>query len=147
MKTKTTSFYLGRINFSLRRDPPLTPRCKHLNQEGTMKHADVLRILKAGNQPDPLILLDDGEFFIERNANNSFETGNGFLQYRCKEASATPGGWECIGGYDHQQGTWNADINIVPNPETDCRRLGDYGTVYDAIAALWLSRHEAYRRH
>lgn len=98
-----------------------------------------------------LVLLDDGEFYVERNANFDRDTANGFLHRRCAVSLTAPGGYECIGSYERRPGgTWNASINASYDPETDSdsRELGDtFKTNVEAIAALWSARHEAYCGH
>lgn len=96
-----------------------------------------------------LILLDDEEFYIERNCNGDAATTNGFLHRRCPVSLTTPGGYECIGGYEHRaSGKWRASIN-APYDEAsdrDTRELGDFHTNLDAITVLWKARREAYCR-
>lgn len=97
-----------------------------------------------------LILLDDGQFYIERNCNGDAGTTNGFLQHRCKFGSTTPGGYECIGSYELKlSGEWEASINAPYNEQagSDSRELGRFKSRLDAIVVLWMSRHEAYSRH
>ncbi|WP_434716314.1 hypothetical protein [Paraburkholderia sp. A3RO-2L] len=97
-----------------------------------------------------LTLLDDGEFYIERNCNGDEATTNGFLMRRCSVSLTTPGGYECVGGYEHRaSGEWHASINAPYDEETDSdsRELGDFSRNLDAIAALWKVRHDAYRKN
>ena len=121
-----------------------------------MEHADVVELLKAAISPDKEILLDDGEFYIERNPNADLSQGNGFLKRRCKTTRQAPGGWDVIGGYSLDiAGKWRADINIEPpnrpdgqwEPEEECRVLGVFDNRLDAVAALWMERHDAHSRH
>ncbi|NLP65530.1 hypothetical protein [Paraburkholderia sacchari] len=98
-----------------------------------------------------LILIDDGVFYIERNVNGDAAVTNGFLLRRCKVGVTTPGGYECIGGYERApSGMWRASINVPYDAitDSDSYELGDtFGTNRDAIAALWKSRHEAHCQH
>lgn len=94
-----------------------------------------------------LMLLDDGEFYIERNCNGDEATTNGFLMRRRPVSLTTPGGSECVGGYERRaSGDWRASINAPYDEESDsdCRELGVFGRNLDAIAVLWKARHDAY---
>lgn len=96
------------------------------------------------------VLLDDGEYYVQHNSNYPADRGNGFLQRRCHYSLTTPGGWECIGGYDQKpNGSWTADIAAPYDEETDSdvRVLGEFENRLDAIHALWNHRHEAVTRH
>lgn len=97
------------------------------------------------------ILRDDGDYYIERNTNYPPGKGNGFLLRRCATSVATPGGYECVGGYDHQvsTGKWHADINAPLDEEndSDVTSVGAYNTPDEAIDALWRHRHGALCRH
>lgn len=112
-----------------------------------MEHADVIAILKANVAPADKILLDDGEYFIKHNVNYPLDSGNGFLMKRRPVCRAFPGGEDAIGGYDCKiDGLWYADVNAPwdETTESDCRMLGKFADRLDAIATLWLARHEAY---
>jgi hypothetical protein len=101
--------------------------------------------------PNELILLDDGQFYVERNPNGNPARTNGFLLRRCPRGPSTPGGYECVGGYEYcPSGAWRASINAPYDEATDndCRSLGsEFRTYLDAIAALWHARHEAHCSH
>lgn len=86
-----------------------------------------------------LILLDDGQFYIERNCNGDKETTNGYLLRRCETGQAAPEACECIGGYERQpSGAWCASVNAPYDEDTDsdCREIGFFRPNLDAIAAL-----------
>ncbi|MCF7697053.1 MULTISPECIES: hypothetical protein [Mycetohabitans] len=58
-----------------------------------------------------LMLLDDGKYYIERNCNGEAATTNGLLFRRCLISPTTPGGYECVGGYEQcTGGEWCAWI-------------------------------------
>lgn len=97
-----------------------------------------------------LLLLDDGEFYIERNSNGEATKANGFLHRRCPTSPSTPGGYECIGGYERgTTGEWRASINAAYDQasDSDCRELGRFATNLDAITVLWKARRDAYCQH
>lgn len=97
------------------------------------------------------VILDDGEFYIELNAN--FGPGNapGFLQRRCYVGVTTPGGYECVGSFGRCSvtGMWSASIDAPYDPRTDsdARLIGSYPRRLDAIVALWSARQLAHCRH
>lgn len=97
-----------------------------------------------------LVILDDGEFFIDLNCNYKASNAPGFLERRCAYSATAPGGFECVGGFDKApDGTWRAYVNAPYDPETDgdCRRVIEGASRMDAIAALWRERHNAYATH
>ncbi len=100
---------------------------------------------------DPLVVLDDGHYYIELNVNFQDEaSAPGFLQRRCYVGVTTPGGYECIGNFERQpSGKWRASIDMVYDPRTgsDSKTLGSFGQRMDAIVALWGARRSAYCRH
>lgn len=112
-----------------------------------MEHADVVSLLKSRGEPEDKILLDDGEYFIKHNVNCSLTSGNGFLIRRCEIGRRFPGGEEAVGGYDLKlDGKWLVDI-CKPwddETETDSILLGKFDDRHDAIATLWLARHQAF---
>lgn len=113
-----------------------------------MDHSEVVALLKSDLRPDENVLLDDGEFYVEHNAGYPLERGNGFLLRRCKVTLTTPGGYECVGGYNQKpDGQWCADVHVLFDEasDSDCCRVGVYGDRLDAIAALWLARHTAHK--
>jgi hypothetical protein len=95
-------------------------------------------------------ILDDGEYYVELNVNYPPEDAPGFLQRRCYVGVTTPGGYECVGSFERNAaGNWQASIDAAYDPKTDSdrRRLGEYPTRLDAIAALWSARRDAFCRH
>lgn len=96
------------------------------------------------------IVLDDGEFYVELNCNYSAAVAPGFLQRRCPAGVTTPGGFECVGGFDRDSnGLWCASIDAAYDAtnDSDSKELGSYPERLDAIATLWARRHDAYCRH
>jgi len=97
-----------------------------------------------------LVLLDDGEYFVQHNINYPPTAGNGFLMRRCELSLTSPEGAECVGGYELKvDGKWLSDIHTYHDPRTDsdCRVLGRFDSRNDAIHSLWQHRHEALTRH
>jgi hypothetical protein len=97
-----------------------------------------------------LVLLDDGEFYIELNCNHDAVIAPGFLERRCERGLTTPEGFECVGGFSKRpDGSWRADINAPWDEESDsdCRVVADGVERMNAIAALWQRRHEALCSH
>jgi len=95
-------------------------------------------------------ILDDGDFYVELNCNDSSAAAAGFLQRRCYVGVTTPGGYECIGSFERDVlGRWRASIDAVYDEQTgsDSRTLGCFADRLDAIVALWAARHAAYCRH
>lgn len=114
-----------------------------------MSLEQVLALLAANTNPDKNVLLDDGQFVIEHNSNYQLDAGNGFLLVTCPVTLATPAGTDCIGGYDLlSNGSWIADTVQRPatDEETDSFVLGYFPTRNEAIAALWLDRHNVQAR-
>jgi hypothetical protein len=98
----------------------------------------------------PLILQEDGHYFIEVNINGDPKTTNGFLMRRCVVSLTSPEGAECVGGYDRDvTGKWNASVTCAYDSEndSDVENLGSYGTRDEAVDALWVARWRAYARH
>lgn len=96
------------------------------------------------------IILDDGEYFIDLNCNFEATIAPGFLQRRCAYSSTTPGGFECVGGFEKSfDGTWRVDVNAAYDPDTDgdCRVVIEGVTRMDAIAGLWANRKTALTSH
>ena len=98
-----------------------------------------------------LVILDDGRYSIELNANSPRATAPGFLHRRCYVGVTTPDGYECVGSFAQHigSGLWVAAINAVYNEATDSdsRIVGRFPRRMDAIAALWGARGQAYFRH
>ena len=93
------------------------------------------------------IILDDGVFFIDLNCNHKPSEAPGFLERRCGYGPKSPGGYECVGGFEQAlDGTWRADVNTPYDPATDgdCRFVIEGVSRMDAIAALWRERHAAH---
>lgn len=100
---------------------------------------------------DRLIVLDDGEYYVELAA--SGEPGplvHGFLKRRCYCSVTSPEGYECIGGFERDaHGHWLALIDAANDPYTGnvTRPLGRYPDRPAAVAALWNARRRAHCRH
>jgi hypothetical protein len=114
--------------------------------------------------PDAIVVLDDGQFFVELNAQiradiDAFDATNvpgvpcaqgGFLLRRCYVSVTSPGGYECIGSFACcDDGRWEASVDAAFDPATgtDSRRVARGASRLDAIAAVWAARHEARCRH
>lgn len=98
----------------------------------------------------PLILKEDGDYFIEVNINGDPETTNGFLMHRCAFSLTAPEGAECVGGYDRDlSGEWNASVSRAYDSEddSDVEYLGKYPSRDEAVDALWQARTLAFARH
>lgn len=98
----------------------------------------------------PLIILDDGQFYVELNCNYEEADAPGFLQRRCSYGLTTPGGYECLGSFQKAvDGSWSADVVAPMDEETgcDCDLLARNVSRMDAIAALWAGRNRAYSTH
>lgn len=90
--------------------------------------------------------IDDGRYFIEWNKNYERDRGNGFLLVRCHFGLTAPQGFTPAGGYEQlPNGFWLADVNAPYDEDldSDVRRLGEYATRNEAIAALWEARETA----
>lgn len=96
----------------------------------------------------PIILFDDGTYYIEHNVNYPITQGNGFLLRRCAITVTTPGGYECVGIYERTvTGKWKVSIDAPDTAESDSVELGRFADRLDAISVLWKHRHEAFCRH
>lgn len=95
------------------------------------------------------IILDDGVFYVELNANYEDSEAPGFLHRRCAYGPTTPGGYECLGSFQKQSGAWSADVNAPLDEDTDsdCIVVASGVSRLDAIAALWQSRSSALSTH
>ena len=96
------------------------------------------------------IILDDGHFYIELNANFESASAPGFLLHRCAQSPSGQGGHECVGSFQESTGGyWSADIQSAYDVETDsdCKVVAMKSTRIDAIAALWIARKFAYVAH
>lgn len=97
-----------------------------------------------------LLLLDDGEYYIEHNCNYPLESGNGFLHRRCAFGLTTPGGYEVIGEYSQTvAGVWSVHIakDLDVETDSDALSLGSFANRLDAITTLWQRRKEALCKH
>jgi hypothetical protein len=97
-----------------------------------------------------LVIVDDGQFYIQLNAYFEAYRAPGFLQRRCYVSKTTPSGYECIGSFERNaNGAWEASI-AVPYDEVTCsssRCVGRFTERMGAIVALWGSRREARCRY
>jgi len=99
---------------------------------------------------EDVIVLDDGEFYIELNCNYDAVIAPGFLQRQCAWGLTTPSGFECVGGFSRKaDGTWWAEVNASFDEDTggDCCVVAEGVSRMDAIAALWQRRHDALCSH
>jgi len=70
-------------------------------------------------------ILDDGDFYVELNCNDSSAAAAGFLQRRCYVGVTTPGGYECIGSFERDVlGRWRASIDAVYDEQTGSDKGG-----------------------
>lgn len=110
-----------------------------------MDRTEILAAL--ASRAEARVSLDDGDFYVEHNQNYPVDAGNGFLLRRCSQTVTTPGGYECVGGYEHLlNGLWRSHISADCTEESDCRSLGEFASRSEAIAQLWLNRHLAVCR-
>ncbi len=105
---------------------------------------------------DHLVVLDDGEYYIELNASLAPEAvAPGFLKRRCYVSPTSPDGYECIGRFaQNRQNHWMSEIDVSPGPDTEdisngdgTRTLGVYAQRVIAIVDLWMHRRKAHSRH
>lgn len=99
---------------------------------------------------EPIILQDDGTFYIELNANNQPAGANGFLHRRCPVSLTTPGGFECVGDFTYQpNGLWRSGVTKAYEAGTDedFLLLGEFKLRIEAIVAMWHNRHKAHCSH
>lgn len=110
---------------------------------------DVRKLLSQNSSPDARILLDDGEYYIEAESEES-----GLLLRIRSMALLEEDDAECHGGYSRRgDGTWIAQFRANTEPDDDFDRAtsdeGDEIEVYTVegddrehvIAMLWLMRH------
>jgi hypothetical protein len=93
-----------------------------------------------------IVILADDDFYIELDPYFPVFEAPGYLQRRCNVSTATPRGYECVGGLAlNAQGKWCAEVDTAFNPRSGCewRDLGHFVDRFEALAALWVSRHEA----
>jgi hypothetical protein len=93
-----------------------------------------------------MIVLADEDFYIELDPYFPLCEAPGYLQRRCKISAATPRGCECVGGIAlNAHGQWCAEVDTAFNPRFGCtwRDLGHFVDRFEALAALWVSRHDA----
>lgn len=109
-----------------------------------MQTPDVVALLERRLNPDLLVLLDDGDYFVEHNLATCLDTGGGWLQRRWPNDQCRSFGHQVLGTYRQTDGgTWLSTLA----PE----RAGPAGHLFqtehesrnEAIASLWLNRHRA----
>ncbi len=96
---------------------------------------------------NPLVILDDGIFYVELNTNYDPATAPGFLQRSCQVGLTRPGGFDCVGSFDRNHlGTWNASINAAPDEDfgSDSTLLCSSDLRVAAIVELWRNRTNAF---
>lgn len=54
---------------------------------------------------------------------------------------------ECVGSFHKVGDEWTADINVMPDGQTDTFVLGNFPKQEDAMLKLWENRHQAYSYH
>lgn len=111
-----------------------------------MSAEEILALLEARIHPDPNILLDDGEYYIEEGGRRlALSHGHGLLLKHCEVTPLTPEGVAILGGYDQRSdGGWSADVDELNACCTEHPSLGCFRSRNEAIAALWEARHQAY---
>lgn len=104
---------------------------------------------------DRLVVLDDGEFYVEIDATLASEAvAPGFLKRRCYVSPTSPDGYECVGRFAlNRQYHWMAEIDVTADLQNrftngdGTRTLGVYAQRVTAIVDLWMNRRQAYCRH
>lgn len=105
---------------------------------------------------DRLVILDDGEYYIELDATLEPEArAPGLLKRRCYISPTSPDGYECVGRFAlNRQSHWMAEIDVSPEPDVEdfsngdgTRTLGLYPQRVNAIVFLWMDRRQAHSRH
>ncbi len=99
---------------------------------------------------EPVVLLDDGTFFIETHPHYPQRDAPGSLfRRRGIDGRGLMPDVDCLGSFDmHPDTSWSANINIpcLEESGTDARVVMDVTSRMSAIVALWQSRHAAYYR-
>lgn len=96
-----------------------------------------------------MIVLDDGEFFVEQNTTYALGSGPGLLCRRCGAEPDVSQGFECVGSFElRSDGLWEARIRTAVDAVASmaARRVGAFPERRRALSALWLARQVA-RRH
>jgi hypothetical protein len=96
------------------------------------------------------VLLDDGQFLVVLDVNQSADMANGYLKRRCFVGPSTPEGTACVGNFVQEpSGRWCATINAPYDlrSDSDCTVVATGAARLDAIIDLWHARHDAYFDH
>lgn len=124
----------------LPKEQPWLPQTFH---GASMQRDDVVALLQKCLNPDLLVLLDDGDFFVEHDPANCFETGGGWLQRRWPDDRSHQNAHQVLGTYwKDNSGAWCAAMGPPVAPMAT-ENLPRYETRNLAIAHLWLNRHAA----
>lgn len=97
----------------------------------------------------PVVLLDDGEFYIETHPDYPLLDAPGALYRRCgRNGRGLAPDAECIGSFDmHPDTTWSASINTPSEVGgTATTVVMDVMSRVHAIVVLWHARREAFFR-
>lgn len=109
-----------------------------------MRCDDVIALLEQSLNPDLLILLDDGDFFIEHNPACCFDSGGGWLQRRWPNDLSRHNAHQVLGTYQKSEdGLWLAVLSPAPGGNEVAENQTKHSTRNRAIASLWLNRHKA----
>lgn len=104
---------------------------------------EVISLLEKQVNPDLLVLLDDGDCYIEHNLHCALNAGNGFLERRYADDRRVQTSQLLIGGYEHiADDCWQAMLLCSPDGHPKTKLLGSFSSRNEAIANLWLARHE-----
>lgn len=112
-----------------------------------MRKTEVIEILLSGQMPDRKVLLDDGLYYIQHNADDPLHKGGGRLKKYCRPSRQFPEGVEVIGDYALKpDGLWVIGIsaNYIGPEQSDREVLGAYPHWLEAVAELWLARFMAH---
>lgn len=106
---------------------------------------EVISLLEMQVNPDLLVLLDDGECYIEQYLYCALNAGNGFLERRYAGDRRVQTSQVLLGGYEQvADGRWQAMRLCSTDGQARTKLLGSLSTRNEAIATLWLARHEVF---
>ena len=106
---------------------------------------EVISLLERQVNPDLLVLLDDGDCYIEHNLHCALNAGNGFLERRYADDRRVKISQVVLGGYEQvADGRWQANLLCSTDGQSRTKLLGSFSTRNDAIATLWLARHDVF---